>query len=444
MGWPSRPALGREAPIRAGLDFAFGPAWRNLSHVVWLNGRPDVPWRRRWKLAGGGGILALTLLTSACVSAADRPCGEGPAAGAGSGVRSGAKAILRFAACALEHGSPQEALKSLDSLPVQDGDSHFRAGALLVEHKLYAAAARQFGMARRTYRDAYLAGYDQALAYLNAGDYAGTIRTANELLNQGHETAELASVAATAYLKNSQPQEAYNTLRLATHLDPKNEDAYVGLCGIALDRDDYDLGLEVAAIGLAHLPNSERLYLQRGVMRAMKGEFREAEQDFATASKLAPQDVLPSVSLGLISMQMGHLDKAVSGLRQAVLRHRDSYLGQYWLAKVLLQSGAAPGTKEGEEALAALRASVRLNPDFWHARADLGKALLDRGEAPGAIVELEKAAVLNPSASSPLYLLAQAYRRQGDEARAKDLAARVSKIQAEEREGFPEASLKRI
>jgi len=396
--------------------------------------------RRRWKLAGGGSVLAVMLLMSACASAADRPCGERPAASAGAGV----EAILRFAGCALEHGSPQEALKSLDSLSAQDGDSHFRAGALLVEHKLYAAAARQFGMARRTYKDAYLAGYDQALAYLNAGDYPGAIRTANELLNHDHETAELASVAAAAYLKNGQPTEAYNALRLAAHVDPKNEDAYVDLCGIALDRDDYDLGLEIAAIGLAHLPNSERLYLQRGVLRAMKGEFREAEQDFATAAKLSPEDVLPSVSLGLVSMQMGQLDQAVDGLRQAVSRHRDNYLAQYWFAKVLLQSGAAPGTKEGEEAMAALRASVRLNPDFWHARADLGKALLDRGEGPAAIVELEKAAALNPSASSPLYLLAQAYRRQGDEDRANNLAARVSKMQAEEREGFPEASLKRI
>ncbi|PYV28167.1 MAG: hypothetical protein DMG24_02725 [Acidobacteria bacterium] len=377
---------------------------------------------------------------SAYVTAADRPCGERPVAGDGSG----AKAILRFAECALEHRSPQQAVKSFDSLSAQDGDSHFRAGALLVEHKLYAAAARQFGIARRTYRDAYLAGYDQALAYLNAGDYPGAIRTANELLNQGHETAELADIAATAYLKNGQPQEAYNALRLATHLDPKNEDAYVDLCGIALDRDNYDLGLEIAAIGLAHLPNSERLYLQRGVMRAMKGEFAEAEQDFATSFKLAPQEFLPPVSLGLISMQMGHLEQAVNGLRQTVSQHPDNYLAQYWFAKVLLQSGAAPGTREGEEALAALRASVRLNPDFWHARADLGKALLDRGDVAPAIVELKKAAALNPSASSPLYLLAQAYRRQGDEARANNLAARVSKMQSEEREGLPEASLKRI
>ena len=303
---------------------------------------------------------------------------------------------------------------------------------------------RQFGIARQTSEDPSLAGYNQTLAYVKAGDFAAAIRTANELLNQGHETAELADVAATAYLKNGQPKEAYNALRLATHLDPKNEDAYVDLCAISLDYENYALGLEIANLGLSHLPKSERLYLERGVMRAMKGEFAEAEQDFATAFKLAPQEVLPAVALGLVSMQMGRLDRAVDVLRQAVSQHADNYLAQYWFAKVLLQSGAAPGTKEGGEALAALRASVRLNPGFWHAHADLGKVLLDRGEALPAITELEKAAALNPGATSPLYLLAQAYRRQGDEARANDLVARVSKIQTEEREGFPEASLRSI
>lgn len=405
-----------------------------------MNCRLDAPCYQRGKLAGRRRILAAALLISACVSAAAQPCGKSPASGTGSG----ADAILRFAACALQHSGQQEALKSLDSLSPQDGDSHFRAGALLVEHKLYAAAARQFGIARQTSEDAYLAGYNQTLAYVKAGDFASAIRTANELLNQGHETADLADVAATAYLKNGQPKEAYNALRLATHLDPKNEDAYVDLCAINLDYENYDLGLEVANIGLSHLPSSERLYLQRGVMRAMKGEFAEAQQDFSTASDLAPQEVLPGIALGLVSMQMGRLDKAVDVLRQAVSQHPHNYLAQYWFAKVLLQSGAIPGTKEGDEVLAALRASVRLNPGFWHAHADLGKTLLDRGGVAPAIVELKKAVALNPSATSPLYLLAQAYRRQGDEARANDLVARVSKMQTEEREGFPEASLRNI
>jgi len=64
----------------------------------------------------------------------------------------------------------------------------------------------------------------------------------------------------------------------------------------------------------------------------------------------------------------------------------------------------------------------------------------------GAIEQLEKAAELNPQASSPLYLLAQAYRRKGNEAKAAELAARVSAMQTEEREAqtLPQATLKQL
>ena len=85
-----------------------------------------------------------------------------------------------------------------------------------------------------------------------------------------------------------------------------------------------------------------------------------------------------------------------------------------------------------------------MNPDFWHARAELGKVLLERDEVDSAITQLEKAAALNPSASSPLYLLARAYRRKGDDARARDLVTRVSKMQTEERDALSRATLKHI
>jgi len=87
---------------------------------------------------------------------------------------------------------------------------------------------------------------------------------------------------------------------------------------------------------------------------------------------------------------------------------------------------------------------VGSNPDFWHARSELGKVLLDRGEVDPAIVQLEKAAELNPGATAPLYLLAQAYRRKGNVERAGEIAARVSRMQADERESRPQAMLKRL
>lgn len=353
-------------------------------------------------------------------------------------------AVLKLARAALEAGDTNKAVKILADLPDKDGESHFSAGALLVEHKAYAPAAKEFGLACQTYKDPYLAGYDETLAYVNAEDYAAAIQTANELLTQGFQTSELAAVAGTAYQKSGRTQEAYNAFRLATHLNPKNEDAYVDLCDISLDKENYDLGIEIAGVGLANLSNSERLYVQRGVMRAMKGQFEEAQKDFMKASELAPNEVLPDVALGLVAMQKGDLDKSVLDLRHAAQRHPDSYLAHYWLGKALERSGAAPGTKEGDELLRALQISVQLNPNFWHSRADLGKILISRGEVDLAIVHLQKAAELNPSATSPLYLLAQAYRRKGDEARASELLARVSTMQAEEREALPQATLKNI
>ncbi len=317
---------------------------------------------------------------------------------------------------------------------------------MLADAKAYREAAREFGLARRTYRDSYTAGFNQALAFVNAGDYGSALDTANDLLNQGHETAELASLAGTAYLNLGQKTQAYNAFRLSTRLDPKNEQAYIGLCQIALDRDDYNLGLEVANIGISHLSDSERLYILRGVMYAMKGQSPEAARDFGTAIKLAPGDPLPVVAMSLAAMQSGDLNQAVATLQGAAKQHPEDYFAQYWYAVALLHSGAVPGTPQGEEVLASLRASVRDNPEFWHSRAELGKALLGHNDVDGAIEQLTKANQLNPKATSPLYLLAQCYRRKGNNAKAEELAAQVSHMQAEEREAqtIPPTTLKQL
>jgi Flp pilus assembly protein TadD len=361
----------------------------------------------------------------------------------GDALHTDTEAILGYAQCSLNEGDSQVAKTKLTLLPLDDSEAHFKAGKLLAEAKDYAAAAAEFGMARKNSKDPYLAGYNQALAYVRALDYDAAVRTANELLNLGFETAELANVAGTAYMKNGQSKEAYNALRLATHLDPNNEESYIGLCEIALDKEEYNQGLEIADIGLSHVPKSDRLYVERGVMRAMKGQFDEAEQDFASANKLAPDEVLPSVALGLVSMQKGDLSKAIALLRESAQRHPHEYFAQYWYAVALIHAGAAPGTPAENDVLAALEASVQANPDFWHSRAELGKILLKRGKVDRAIVELERATALNPNSTTPLYLLAQAYRSKGEGARAQELLARVSKMQQDEREDLAQGVLKR-
>jgi len=353
-------------------------------------------------------------------------------------------AVLHYAECAAEQGDISQASATLKLLARGDGEYHFEAGEMLVRHQAYHAAAAEFALARQSYKDPYIAGYDQALAYFKAGDFSKTIDTANELLNQGHRTAELANLAGEAYLRNKQPKEAFNALRLATGLDPKNEDSYVDLCSLTLNTDDYDLGIEIANLGLSHVPGSARLYLQRGVLHAMKGQFDEAQQDFATAGKIAPRDASPRVSEGVLAMQRGDLDRSIELLRQATSLSPDNYLAQFWLAEAMLRSGVTPDSKQGSEALAALQRSVHSNPEFWHSQTDLGKVLMDRGDLDAAIGHLEKAAALNPAATNPLYLLAQIYRRKGDAARAQELIARVGKMQEADREALARSDLKDV
>src|SRR5690242_4906623 len=74
------------------------------------------------------------------------------------------KSILKQGRAALEAGDTSKAVSIFARLPEKDGEGHFDAGAMLVEHKAYAPAAKEFGLARKTYKDPYLAGYDEALA----------------------------------------------------------------------------------------------------------------------------------------------------------------------------------------------------------------------------------------------------------------------------------------
>jgi len=352
--------------------------------------------------------------------------------------------IFHYSHCAFEQGRPQQAITMLDLLPAGDGERQFQAGVMLAQAEAYTEAARRFGLARQGYSDPYTAGYNQALAYMKAGDSLAAIRTVSELFTEGYQRAELYNLVSQAYLENGQLQEAYDALRRATQIDPKDENNYLDLTAICLDYENYDLGIEIADTGLRHVPDSYRLYLQRGVLRRMKGQITDAEKDFATAQKLAPQKTLPYVALAITWMLTGQIQEAISVLRERAKLTPDDFLTQYLLGEVLVRSGAQVGSDTEREALTALEASVRLNPSFVHSHVALGKTLLKRGEVDRAIDELEKALALDPSEVTAAFQLSGAYRRKGALARAEELMARVKRLHALDREGNPDKPLKRL
>jgi tetratricopeptide (TPR) repeat protein len=349
---------------------------------------------------------------------------------------------LHYGRALLDTGRQKEAIAVLDRLPQTDGAGLFEAGMALGQAGAPAEAARFFGAARKGYKDPYAAAFNETLMRIEAGDSEGAIRVAQELIAGGNAPAELYNLVSRAYEGAGRVQEAYDALRQATRLEPRAPENYVDLAMICVDHGNFDLGLEIVDIGLRQLPDSWVLRLQRGVLLAMKGLMGEAEKEFDTARRLAPDQPVPYAALGMAWIQSGQTEKAVEALRGELTRRKD-HVVPYIFAVAVVRSGAEPTSPAATEAVAALRASIRANPGFAPARAELGRLLLKRDSVDLAIRELEEAAELDPENTPALYALAQAYRKKGDASRAQEMLARVSKLNAQERGDDPDGELKR-
>src|SRR6185295_13193000 len=225
-----------------------------------------------------------------------------------------------YAAALLAAGRTRDAAAVLDRISPPDPVGWFDAAVALGQAGAHAEAARLFAAARKGYKDPYVAGYNEALMRIEAGDNAGAIRVAQELITEGRATAELYNLASGALVGAGRIEEAYDALRQATRLEPKAPENYVDLATICVEHDNFDLGLEIVDIGLQQMPDSWVLYLQRGVLLAMKGLMTDAEKEFEAARRLAPVQAVPYAALGMVWIQGGQTEKAVEVLRAELPR----------------------------------------------------------------------------------------------------------------------------
>ena len=319
---------------------------------------------------------------------------------------------LHYAECLLAQHDVSQATAVLKLLPADDGENRFQAGLILGRAEAYAPAAEFFASSRKRYSDPYVAGYNQLLMLVKGKSYPDAIQLFHELIAQGYQRAELYNLISEAYLKTDRVQDAYDALRTATRLEPESEDNYVDLASVCLEYEDYPLGKEILDVGIHYIPNSYRLYIQRGVTFVMRGSLAEAEKDFETAANLAPNKSLPYFALGWVWVQSAQTDKAVRVLREKSKLPGMDFLVPYIFGVALVHSGADAGTPAADEAVAAFESSIRLNSNFSHSHAELGKLLFKLDEVDRAITELKAATTLDPGDSGPVYVLAQAYRKK--------------------------------
>ena len=140
---------------------------------------------------------------------------------------------------------------------------------------------------------------------------------------------------------------------------------------------------------------------------AVNNLWPEAELAFGNAAKLAPQEPLALMYLGVSAQEQGRVDQGLAILQTVTQKFPDFPPAFYRLAEAHLKAG---NLEEAEKAFARL---TQLSPAEWRGWAGLGEIQLDRKNETAAMELLRKAIQIDPTAKKAHYLLGMACRRAG-------------------------------
>ena len=240
-----------------------------------------------------------------------------------------------------------------------------------------------------------------------------------------------------------QPQEALEPLRAVVHAHPGDGEAnfYLGLCYLALDREDeakkaFDREAALAPAsedelyllvrGYAHLSsamlsrlselgeNSYRMHQVRGEYFDMQNSTALAIKEYETAVQLRPD--LPSLHyvLGTACWKNSQLDKAAAELRRTIELAPQHFMAHYELGMVRLEQNAP------DQATEEFQAAIAIQPGIVNGYLGLGRALYQQGQYEAAVPPLRYYIGLAPEDPAPHYVLYQIFRRLNREEDAQE------------------------
>jgi tetratricopeptide (TPR) repeat protein len=235
-----------------------------------------------------------------------------------------------------------------------------------------------------------------------------------------------------------QRQELYvavQTLRKAERLRP-NGNAVAKVLALCYDRlDQHQLFVRKMQEAAALDPSdfAPQYYLGRNA--AGRFNFEDARSHFRAALQRNPADYFSNYELGYCSESSGLPQKArhhyVLSIEQAEQCRVNFSLPHAGLSRIaLLENDLA-------QALAHARRAVQLGSNSAANRMLLGQVLMKTGLHAEAIPQLKEAISLDPTASSPYYLLYQCYVKSGEKSLAQSTLSEFKKMLSYYGEGLP-------
>jgi tetratricopeptide (TPR) repeat protein len=346
---------------------------------------------------------------------------------------------------AKEVAAAEQSLRERVAQTPDNFELNHRLGALLITDAKPAQAILYLEHAAQIKPDDFNNSYELALANANAGNNARARDEAQALLMRTlapHDAASLHHLLAEVDEKLGDNLAAVGEYQRAAELDVSEPNFFDWGAELLLHHAPEPAG-EVFAKGNRLFPSSERMLIGLGAAWFAQDDFDQAVQKICEASDLNPNDSVPYLFLGKIeTSQTVPSAKIVETLYRFVTLHSDNAEANYYYALGLWKRRADGASTQPIESL--LNRAIDLNPDFASAYLQRGILRAERGDAAKAIDDYQRAiqAALRTkdaeSANSELqdahYRLAQAYRRMGDQEKAKaelDLYENMTKESAQ-------------
>ena len=254
--------------------------------------------------------------------------------------------------------------------------------------------------------------------------------TALKDLADKHPDSDTLNLLAHVAQENGDFPLVMQSLRQAAKLDPTREDNYLDFSTICADYGNYPLALEAADVGLAHLPNSYRLQVQKGVVLEDLGRIDEAEALLRQASQLQKDNSVALLSLAIVQTHASQLQDAEATLTSALESFPDNYYMHYHLGKILVQLQESNPSDAGlsEKAEHAFQQAIRCNPSYADSYYQLAKLYVK--ESPKlAEQNLVRCLHLDPNHAPAEYTLARLYLSTGRRTAGQALVDRFERQQ---------------
>ena len=301
----------------------------------------------------------------------------------------------------------------------QNFQANHRLGKTLLDSGNAREAAPYLERAVELNPSDHRAVYDLATACFALGDYRhakSALQSAAGRLESSGNYRLLGDVEE----KLGDPVSAVHEYQRAAELEPSESNLFTWGAEL-LQHRAFEPASEVLVKGNRLYPNSARMLIGLGVSLYARGSYEPAVQRLCQASDLDPNASTPYLFLGKIqTIDPAHSQEVAERLARFARLHPENALASYYYAMSLWKTRRGPeDTANLAKIETLLHESVKFDPKLGDAYLQLGILYEEQRNVPSALSAYKEAIAASPQLEQAHYRLAQAYRKSGDEEKAK-------------------------